>query len=462
MPEKAAALDARVHVSGKGGMVVDKALSWGERVWLEGWRRWATVGRPLGAGSEGVVHEVVPDGAAAAPLALLWLRSDRATPELREAIARLVAAGLDDRFLWPLDLALIPGRAEFGFVMALRRPELASMYDLFRQDVDPSWRVLARVGMELADAFSQLHARGLCYGEANFGQVFFDPMTGDIAMCGYDTVVAIGTPARLLGTLGFEAPEVGRGERLPDVATARHSLAVLLFQMFVRHDPFLGRAEQRFRVLDHDAARYLWADHPVFIFDPGDRSNAPVPGEHLNPLTIWPLLPGFIRRLFTQVFTTGLVDPDTGRVTEREWRVAMARLRDLVWACPTCAAEQVFDPDGQEADLPCWSCATANRPPMRLRLERPGTTDIVVLGPDAVLHEHHLTDRRYVYENALATVTAHPTDPKRWGLTNQTRSPWQLSSGRGQQQVDPGRTVGLQPGTVVRFGSIKGMGTVDE
>ena len=437
---------------------MDEALGWGERIWLGGWRRWASVGRALGAGGEGFVHEVFLDGGEGHPLALKWYRSQLATPEHRSAITGLVASGPpDDRFLWPLDLARGERRDGFGYVMALRPPTLASMYDLLRQDVDPSWRILARVGIELADAFLQLHARGLCYRDINFGNVFFNPLTGDIAVCDCDNVGVTGVaPPRVLGALGFMAPEVGRGDRLPDTATDRHSLAVLLFQLFVRHDPFLGRAEQRFQVLDHDAARYLWTDHPVFIFDPGDRSNAPVPGEHLNPLTIWPLLPSYLQRLFTQVFTTGLVDPDNGRVTESEWRLAMARLRDLVWTCPTCEAERVFDPGDAEADEPCWSCATAHRPPMRLRLKRPGSTDLVVLGPDAVLHEHHLTERRYVYRTALASVTAHPNDPTRLGLTNHSGTPWVLVNERGQHTVEPGRTVGLLPGTVVRFGAIEG------
>lgn len=441
---------------------MDKALGWGERVWLGGWRRWASVGRSLGAGGEGFVHEVFLDGAESTPLALKWYRSALATPEHRDAIAGLVAAGPpDDRFLWPLDLALMQDRTEFGYVMALRSTDLSSMFDLLRQEVDPSWKVLARVGIELADAFLQLHARGLCYRDINFGNVFFNATNGDIAVCDCDNVGVTGVaPPRVLGALGFMAPEVGRGERLPNTATDRHSLAVLLFQLFVRHDPLVGRAEQRFQVLDHDAARYLWTDHPVFIFDPEDRSNAPVPGEHLNPLSIWPLLPGFVQRLFTQAFTTGLRDPDNGRVTEGEWRVAMARLRDLVWTCPNCQAEQVYDPGEGTAETSCWACAHANKPPMRIRLKRPGTTDLVVLGPDAVLHEHHLVlDKRYVYKSALATVTPHPTDPGRWGLTNHTRTPWQLVSSRGEHQVDPGRTVGLQPGNVIHFGAIEG--TVD-
>ena len=54
---------------------------------------------------------------------------------------------------------------------------------------------------------------------------------------------------------------------------------------------------------------------PLFVFDPADHSNAPVPGD--LRLTWWPVYPRFLRDLFTHTFTVGLADASLGgRVTE--------------------------------------------------------------------------------------------------------------------------------------------------
>jgi hypothetical protein len=43
-----------------------------------------------------------------------------------------------------------------------------------RYQVEPSVRALATVALNLAQGFLQLHARGLCYRDISFGNVFFD------------------------------------------------------------------------------------------------------------------------------------------------------------------------------------------------------------------------------------------------------------------------------------------------
>jgi hypothetical protein len=63
---------------------------------------------------------------------------------------------------------------------------------------------------------------------------------------------------------------------------------------------------------------------------------------HDNPLSFWPIYPGSLRKLFTRAFTVGLHDPDA-RVMENEWRKEMCALRDAIFYCPHCGAENFFD-----------------------------------------------------------------------------------------------------------------------
>lgn len=431
-------------------------LEAGERIVLSrsGWN--CAVGRCLGETTLGRSYEVVLPGRPPTILALMWYRADLTTAAEREALAALVALGPPiARFSWPVDIGVSEGRPGFGYVTTLPDPGLASMLDLRRRGVEPSWRVLARVGVELAGAFAGLHAHGLCYQSFDFADVLVSPTDGAIEVRGWEhlTVVGAGTPPAH-GMVAWMAPELSRRERAPDVATDRHTLAVFLFWLLVRHNPFVGAAEKRFELVDEEAARYLWAEHPVFIFDPEDDANAPVPGEHANALTQWPRLPGFLRRLFTRAFTAGLADPDNGRVSENDWREALAWLRDLVVACPVCRAERVLDPEHPDDDGTCPSCGAVNRPPLRLEIHGPGTNDVILVEPGVVLSEHHLNGRRFSYEQSLAMVVAHPTKPRRLGLANRTEVPWQRKSAGTIRTVNPGQTVALSEGVTIDFGHV--------
>ena len=92
----------------------------------------------------------------------------------------------------------------------------------------------------------------------------------------------------------------------------------------------------------------LYGTEPLFIFDPADAANRPVPGIHDNPLAYWPLYPQFLRDRFTRAFTAGLHDPHE-RVRESEWRAALMQLRDAILYCGQCGAENFYDGEALRA-----------------------------------------------------------------------------------------------------------------
>jgi len=57
-----------------------------------------------------------------------------------------------------------------------------SINDLMKRRIEPSFRALLTAGLELADSFLRLHAKGLCYRDILFGNVFFEPDTGKISI----------------------------------------------------------------------------------------------------------------------------------------------------------------------------------------------------------------------------------------------------------------------------------------
>ena len=83
----------------------------------------------------------------------------------------------------------------------------------------------------IADSFLKLHAKGLCYQDINFGNIFLDPVLGDICICDNDNVDINGERGGVFGTKKFMAPEIVRCEKRPDANTDLYSLAVVLFEM---------------------------------------------------------------------------------------------------------------------------------------------------------------------------------------------------------------------------------------
>jgi DNA-binding helix-hairpin-helix protein with protein kinase domain len=427
-----------------------------ETVRLESSGAAAEVEELLGSGGQGEVYRV---RVGTDHLALKWFFPAMATPEQRAAIELLVRKGApNEHFLWPIEVATAPGKQGFGYLMRLREPRFKGILDLVKRRAEPTFRALATAGLNLAHNYLQLHSEGLCYRDISFGNAFFDPVTGDVLIADNDNVAVDGAATiGVLGTPRFMAPEVVRGEAMPSTQTDLYSLAVLLFYMLMVHHPLEGRRELEIKCLDLPAMTKLYGTHALFIFDPDDRSNEPVPGYHDNALAFWPIYPESLRALFTRSFTAGIRDPRHGRVRESEWRLAMAELRDAIVYCPHCGLENIYDP----ADLrltgalgPCWSCARGVPLPPRLRFGK----SVVVLNHDTRIFPHHVDPQRlYDFSAPVGEVQEHPSKPGVWGLKNVSGRKWVSTTPDGRaRDVEPGRTAAIVSGTKIHFGSAEG------
>jgi serine/threonine protein kinase len=417
-----------------------------------------TIKQYLGGGTQGEVYvaDLVGSDVAVKWYFPNYLRIDK---NLRHRLEMAMKHGApSDKFLWPLDIVTTDQGPSFGYVMRLREPRFRSLIDLMRGVLDPRFRALATAGFELADSYFRLHSAGLCYRDINFGNVAFDPTDGDIRVCDNDNVGVSDEPASIGGTLRFMAPEIVRGEALPNTQTDLYSLAVLLFHMFMLHHPLEGRREYDIHALDGPAMKSLYGDEPIFIFDPNDTRNAPVSGYHDTVLTYWPLYPKFLQDLFVRAFTNGLHDPQGGRVVEGEWRMAMVRLRDSIMYCGSCDAENFYDLAAKQTRIQtrgsCWRCHKAVRVPPRMRIKQ----NIVMLNRDSKLYAHHVDDtRKFNFSNAIAAIAQNPQNPEIWGLTNLSESPWVVTlSDASVRHIEPGRSITLTRGLKINFGKVEG------
>ena len=417
----------------------------------------------LGGGGQGEVYRAKWGTES---FALKWYFSHTATSQQRAALEKLVtvhkAPSLN--FLWPLDLIDSTAGDGFGYVMRLREPRFHGLLDLMMGRVDPSFQTLVTSGLQLADSFFRLHADGLCYRDISFGNVFFDPQTGEVLVCDNDNVTENRSPhCGILGTPDFMAPEIVRGEALPSRQTDLYSLAVLLFYMFHVSHPLLGCKVLAIRCWDLPARMKLCGSEPLFIFDPQHHSNAAVArnddpsGEAgANAVQYWPVYPQLLRDTFTKAFTSGLRDPDD-RVMEGEWRGVLSRLRDAIFFCEHCSRENFYDQESLNSASTaavCPFCRKTPRLPYHLRL---GKT-VIMLTHQAKLFPHHLDDHQpFDFTKPVAEVVQHPKDPNIWGLKNLTTVKWVITTSDGSvKDVEPGRSAPLVLGTKVSFGRVEG------
>jgi eukaryotic-like serine/threonine-protein kinase len=203
----------------------------------------------------------------------------------------------------------------------------------------------------------------------------------------------------------------------------------------------------------------LYGSGALFIFDPDDSSNRPIPEYHGNALLFWPIYPQFLRDLFIKAFTEGIRDPQNGRVRETEWRGAMVKLRDSIVYCPHCGQENFYDADvikqsGGKMN-PCCDpdCKKEIRLPPRMRIDK----NIIMLNHDTQLFPHHISNPLFDFSHPIAEVSQHPTNPSLWGIKNLSAEKWDCTTAAGElKEVEPNRSIPMAAGTKINFGQAEG------
>ncbi|WP_340540386.1 protein kinase domain-containing protein [Nocardioides sp. GXZ039] len=403
----------------------------------------------LGQGGQGYVFEV--QRASGEPLALKWYRPESATTTQFHEILQLVEFGSPhERFLWPLSMARSGGHEGFGYVMNLRDQRylelsyLLSNLDRDGNTLDVSFASTIELCRQLSFSFLRLHARGLCYRDISFGNVFFDPGNGDVLICDNDNVGVDDGTGRVLGTPYFMAPEVVSDltyNTLPSTDTDRHSLAVLLFYSLFLGHPLEGAYTDAGLRDAQWLTRHFGTD-AIFCMHPDDARNRPAAIVE----QYWSIYPRFIRDLFTQAFVEGLSRP-SARVTEGQWIKAFDRLRDGMVSCARCGTTNFWDPT--EHARPCRSCSTPITPPYVMQIGR----RTLAVSPLLTLRNDHLTSG-IDDPTVLGQVRQHPQEPARWGLRNVSPAAWMVTylDGTGVR-LEPNRTVELAEGARIQVGA---------
>lgn len=320
---------------------------------------------PLGRGSMGTVYPAT-DGTSVVKL------FHNPTAELRRAMNLLLGqcnctrdtghpareAYWNALYVWPTALVVAP---TLGLVVPRFPPGMLNLVWLFGPrnyatlPVEAKrWNRRVLLAWRLAQAIGRMHLLGLAHSDLSPNNVLANPTTGQLRIIDMDgLVVQDFVPPQVDGTPRYIAPEVLAGRGTPGIATDKHALAVLLYQLLVGRHPLLGPWSFGLDPFDTDEIeeRQL-GEGGLYIEHPTDPRNRPA------RLTSAAILGDTLRGLFEQAFVRGLTEP-SARPSAQQWRSAIGRLLDRLVTCsnPGCADGYYPMRDGTPSRCP-W-CGTA-------------------------------------------------------------------------------------------------------
>lgn len=427
-------------------------LTIGQRVRAAGFETDLVVGQLLGEGGQGSVYLAESKRGLHA---LKWYNPDQSTPEQQAAIRYLVQTGpprglAGKRFVWPEALVVAPQSRQFGYLMpridTQRYAELSEVWA--HRKPAPGLSALCEISYQAANSYRSLHLSGHCYRDISRGNLMFDPRTGGVLICDNDNVgVNRQSRCQVWGTLEYMAPELVRGAALPSTETDLHSLAVLLFNLWIWHHPLHGLLEYQFHSWDLTAKVHVYGKSPVFVFDPTDKRNQlPNDPDYATARQRWGWCPPSLQVMFLRAFTNGLHEP-AQRVTEGEWQSLFLQLKDSMLRCPGCRADNLWDPGRPTTS--CWHCRQLLSLPPRLLISHAAGKQCILLDKGAKVLRRHVNPAATESEagTELGEVVQHPSEPHIWGIKNLTGGSWNASLPDGTtRQYAPQKAVPLNAG----------------
>jgi len=305
-----------------------------------------------------------------------------------------------------------------------------------------------QVAVRLARAVRRLHMAGLAHADLSNKNVLVDPKGGDACIIDIDSLVVPGVaPPSVLGTPGYIAPEVLAQKAQPSIATDKHALAVLLYELLLQRHPLQGKRVNSTRSAEEDeqlsmGARALFIEHPT---DPRNPPHKPVtvPFTRLGP---------HLAQCFTRTFVDGLHAPNK-RADAAEWEAALYRTMQRLHPLPSGKWTIVG------AGLPNASLAGDERlggPALVAHLLREtpqGTVDeqdLFVLFHHLALHDWHLRVATLPNEKADRTARGYVAQHGgKWWMVNTSNTPWHVVDG---PTIGRNASLELVTGLTIRVG----------
>ncbi len=407
--------------------------------------------KELGRGGQGVVYQVDMDGK---PKALKWYHESaiKDKKQFYENLKNNVQIGSPAAcFLWPQDSVVSKEHRSFGYVMDLRPSEYVGMPKFLLKQRFDTFQARANAMINIVNGFRILHNQGFSYQDLNDGNFFINPHNGDVLICDNDNVSYPGYSTGILGKSRYMAPEIVLGQKMPDKATDRFSLALLLFELACKTHPLEGAGANP-PCMTPSIEKKIYGSNPVFMFDPNNASNRPIRGVHGNAIRMWPQLPDYLREAFERAFSKGSMTYDPSRksyaaprIIEREWLDTLIRFRNSIVPC-SCKNEEIVS----NGNFVCSSCGKKLPLASSIKTSRhtvPAYPGVQVMRMEI---ENCPDDQAIVPVAEVVAAPGRKNDPTSFGVKNVSKETWRCTTSAGQQRnLQPGEVMPAKPGIKV-------------
>ncbi len=414
----------------------------------------------LGSGGQGEVYAVKYDGS---DYALKWYTSDRIIARKAEFMKNMhdnVRNGPPtSKFLWPVRMTK-EHKGSFGYIMKLIPKSYSSLSDIlrtYRIEIQPDGSskqisvgfgdldCMVLAALNIVDSFRALQRAGFSYQDLNDGGFYIDTKTGDVLICDCDNVAPEGINLGIRGKPGYMAPDIVTNESLPSPDSDKYSLAVVLFKLFMRGDPLEGKKVCGCVVLTGSAELEHYGKNPVFIFDPKDRSNEPVPGIHNNLIKNWKLYPDYLKDAFTKTFTSGL-KVSSRRVIPNEWFKILTRMHSQIVRCQ-CGFQGFAD---ASKGFQCPRCG------QKMYVLDIGKQSMALYKGRKLYHDQVIDQGSEKFSDVVGEVVENKIVAGLMGLKNLSGATWTVTyDGQPPKEVPDGKGTALADNMTIQFGEKK-------
>lgn len=392
-------------------------------------------GRQIGSGGQAVVYVgTTPQGETKA-FKIYHTVHDR--EELIGRISRVIKmTPPSESFLLPEKVfsVSVKGKKDksVGIQMELLSSEFVPLSEIVAWNCSLSTRTLLRIAFNLTLAIEKLHATGMHYCDLSLANVYFHPATAAVRIIDCENITA--EPNQFLGTPGCMAPEIANGKAPNSQMTDWLSLAILIFSILVRQNPFHGAKLDSVKCRNFQDEFEHLSRNPIYIFDPIDRTNPLEDGHPSHRLyKAFPTL----HRAFEKSFVAGLQQPSC-RIAPIEWLELLGKTMARITLCD-CGAENVFSSRSGF----CWHCQSPLKIFGVLQIKTQFSSRKLVVSENASIYPHHVSlKHRFELSHRIGICKSIDEQNGVPRLKNLSNVEWRIPG--SNSKIRPGRSISLQ------------------
>ena len=337
----------------------------------------------------------------------------------------------------------------FGYIMELRPKEYHEFTEFltgtkkYPQVHFKSFEALVNAGINLIQAFRALHKKGYSYQDLNNGNFFINEISGDVLVYDNDNVAEDGKNFGIKGKDRYMAPEIVLGKNKPDVLSDRFSMAIILFRLLFINHPLEGK--NSVDCITNDSVMEYYGRNPIFVYDPLNNKNRPIPGTDHNLRLFWPIYPKYIKETFEKAFSKEAMQDGNKRIIEKEWLKLFLELKAGIIKCPFCGEETFIEKIGDNICIEC-----KQKIPVPASLEFNNVS--IPLYPTSKVLYGNVDCENINASEKMAEVVVSKKDNKVIGINNCSAQFIKVSLPDGSQKsIEPGKGVVIKKGLTIDF-----------